>query len=226
MARARGSFVISNAGEFSMNIVRGAVAASVAIVLGALTCNAAKAAQSPDVAKATFNPDGSVQLPVGYRGWVHVGTRYKPISANILDGKITKTPEILNAYVEPGAMAEFQSSGKWPQGAQIVKELSTIRVGEGCDPKTYLCITPLGVGIYESGFTGLGMMVKDAKRFPDSPGNWGYFSSGHQAPPYQATSPVRPREKCSACHERLAGNTDYVIVVAHLGLVGASGVHP
>jgi Cytochrome P460 len=168
------------------------------------------------VNKAHCTVDGSAIRPVEWRQWVHVGTRYKPIGLNILDQKLTKTPEILNAYVEPSALAAFQRTGRWPEGAQIIKEFSAIRVGPGCDPMTFVCHSRFGDGIYESGYMGLGYMVKDSARFPNQPGNWGYFSFGHRPPPYLPVA--RPTTTCISCHIRLASDTDYVISAAHLGL--------
>ena len=170
------------------------------------------------VARATFTADGSVNLPVGYRQWWHIGTRLKPIGTNILDFLPTKTPEIFNAYVEPKAMAVYQSSGKWPEGTQIVKEFSAVKVGKDCDEKTLMCTTSLGSGIYEANYMGLGLMIKDTQRFPNAPGNWGFFSFGHKPPPYDPTSMLRPESQCAACHVRLAPDTDYVITHAHIGL--------
>jgi hypothetical protein len=176
------------------------------------------AEDKPLVAQAHFNADGSVTLPTSYRQWVHVGTRYKPDGTNILDGKPITIPEVMNAYVEPGAFAAFEKTGRWPDGAQLVKEFSQIESGPGCNPQTYICKNSLGTGIFEAGYFGLGMMVKDAKRFPNSPGNWGYFNFGHRAPPYDSQVLASPRAKCSACHENLASDTDYVISRAHIGL--------
>jgi Cytochrome P460 len=174
------------------------------------------------VTRAKFNADGSVDLPVGYRQWWHIGTRYKPVGTNILDFLPTKTPEIFNAYAEPKAMAVYQRTGKWPEGSQIVKEFSAVQIGENCDEKTSLCTTALGSGIYETGYIGLGMMVKDKQRFPSAPGNWGFFSFGHKPPPYDSTSLVRPEGQCASCHVALASDTDYVIAKAHIGLARAN----
>jgi hypothetical protein len=152
---------------------------------------------------------------------VHIGTRLKPIGINILDGLVTKAPEIFDAYVEPRAFTLFRKTGRWPDGTQIVKEFSAVRVGQGCDPATFLCSFPIGAGIFESGFVGLGAMVKDDKRFSDAPGHWGYFSFGHKPPPYNLTASLRPKNTCEACHVALASRTDYVISQAHIGLAGA-----
>jgi hypothetical protein len=196
------------------------------LVLTALICAVgyvetkpwADSQSSSAVRRASFNADGSVSLPIGYRQWWHIGTRFKPVGINILDFLPTKTPEIFNAYAEPKAMAAFEATGKWPDGTQIVKEFSAVKTGDSCDEKTSLCTTELGTGIYESGFIGLGMMVKDQQRFPNAPGNWGFFSFGHKAPPYNSTSPVQSEAQCTACHVKLASNSDYVISKAHIGL--------
>src|SRR5215468_11184 len=91
---------------------------------------AASSKSSDVVVRAAFNADGSVNLPTGYRSWTHVGTRIKAIGINILDGLPTKGPELLNAYVEPSAMAAFERTGKWPEGAQIVKEFSALKIND------------------------------------------------------------------------------------------------
>ena len=170
------------------------------------------------VARARFDADGAAEIPIGYRHWVHIGTRYKPIGINILDGLQTKTPEILNAYVEPSALAVFEKTGQWPDGAQIVKEFSAVRGGEGCDESSWICQSPLGAGVFEDRYVGLGMMVKDSQRFADAPGHWGYFSFGHKPLPYDKTAMLSPLQACASCHVRIASDTDYVISRAHLGL--------
>ena len=193
-------------------------AALFALALGG--SGAAPGAESSDsgvsVTRASFTEAGEARLPVGYRQWVHVGTRDNAKGkVSIIDGKPTKTPEVLNAYVEPGAFAAYQKAGKWPDGSQLVKEFSAVRV---CGGDTVFCTTQFGVGIFETGYIGLGMMVKDAKRFPDAPGHWGFFHFGHHPPPYDAVSAVRPAGQCSYCHVNLASDTDFVISRAHIGL--------
>jgi hypothetical protein len=192
------------------------IAAATLAALAAVAMVVAQERSETGLKRAHFLPDGSVVRPVGWREWVHVGTRYKPIGVNILDQKVTSTPEILNAYVEPSAMALFQQTGLWPEGAQIIKEFTAVKVGAGCDLTTFVCATEFGEGIYESSFVGLGFMVKDSMRFPDNPGHWGYFSFGHQPPPYLPTA--APTTTCIACHVKLASDTDYVISHAHVGL--------
>jgi hypothetical protein len=179
-------------------------------------------AQSDTVLRAQFNSHGEALLPEGYRQWVHVGTRDNALGKlSILDGKPTVTPEVLDAYVEPRAFAAYQRTGKWPDGSQMVKEFAAVRTGAGCQTQTYLCTTEFGEGIFETGYTGLGMMVKDEKRFPSTPGHWAFFSFGHKPPPYDPASPVRPASQCQSCHVALASDTDFVISRAHIGLARA-----
>jgi cytochrome P460 len=172
----------------------------------------------PSSSQATFNPDGNVRLPGDFRRWESVGTRYKASGRNILDGKEIVVPELMNAYVEPAAFDRYKMTGRWPEGIQIVKELSEIRVGEGCSGVSRLCTSPLGEGIFQLNYFGVGMMVKDRRRFPSAPGNWGYFGFLRDGAGYAPVASLRPQEQCSSSHIKLASDTDFVISKAHLGL--------
>jgi hypothetical protein len=61
-------------------------AASMALTvaaLGGVALSMSHADSGPEVGRARFNSDGSAIRPIGWRQWVHVGTRYKPIGLNI-----------------------------------------------------------------------------------------------------------------------------------------------
>jgi hypothetical protein len=189
----------------------------IAVWSGAVPRNASSNVTA-QLARANFAPDGNIGLPRDYRQWVHIGTRIKVGGLNILDGTKLATPQVLNAYVEPSAFASYKKTGKWANGTQIVKEISTIKVGKDCDSATFLCTTPLGTGIFEAKYTGIGMMVKDSKRFPSEPGNWGYFSFFRNGSGYEAVAKQRSQDHCAFCHVKLAAETDYVISDAHLAL--------
>jgi len=167
-----------------------------------------------------FDESGEAQRPRGYRSWVHVSTAWEPITTTILDGTVTRTPEFNNVYIEPNAFRGYMKTGKWPDGSVFVKEFSFTSIDAKCDgPDAYICPRWYGKGIFQHGYTGIGVMLKDKTRFPDEPGNWGYFSYGHQAPPYAKTSPVRGREQCAQCHIDHAGpSVDYVFSAFHVGL--------
>jgi hypothetical protein len=208
--RARGPLLLS------------ASAVSLAMLLVAFDVIGMQSQTTDPVSQAVFQTDGSVRLPVRYVQWVHVGTRIKVGGLNILDGTKLAVPQVLNAYVEPTALNYYKRTGKWADGSQIVKVITSIKVGNDCDPATYECKTPLGLGLFEETYVGIGMMVKDSKRFPSDPGNWGYFAFLRKGASYEATSTKRPLQQCASCHVNLASDTDYVITKAHLGLSTAS----
>ena len=147
---------------------RKAIATVALLTLAVAAWSFAHAKSEEQVNRARFAAGGSVTRPIEWRQWVHVGTRYKPIGLNILDQKLTKTPEILNAYVEPSAMAVYQQTGQWPEGTQIVKEFTAVQVGPGCDSKTFVCSTRFGDGIYEVVIWGLAIWSKIRSAFPSN----------------------------------------------------------
>lgn len=170
------------------------------------------------IARASFNERGEVVLPKGYRGWIHVGTRIQTDGVNIIDLKEIEKPEILNAYVEPSAFAHFKQTGTWPDGAQLVKEFTTVLVGENYDPRSMTSDSSTGRAVFEDDYTGLGVMVKDRSRFPKENGYWGYFGFAHHAKPYPASMKVAPTAQCAQCHNRLAADQDYVFSSFHVVL--------
>ena len=178
-------------------LMRAVLAAAIVIGPGAVA--------RADVARAAFNADGSVQQPTGYRQWVFVGA---PLTPNALNGGEAPFPEYHNVYVEPGAFAHFAETGEWPEGTQIVKELTTIYQNDN-DPATGASAEVSGIGYQQGEFNGLELTVKDTQRFPDQPGGWAYFSFGHHTPPYAASAQAFPAEACNACHEANAA-TDWV----------------
>jgi hypothetical protein len=170
------------------------------------------------IRSAVFDKDGSLHLPDGYRQWEHVGTRIKPDGRSVLDGSQITTPQVMDTYVAPAAFDFFKRNGAWPDGTQIVKEISIIKTGKDCDTNTFVCSTSFGSGIFQASYIGMGMMVKDSKRFASAPGNWGYFAFRSNGSIYQATATVRPQQQCASCHIRLSSNTDYVFSRTHIGL--------
>jgi Cytochrome P460 len=207
-----------------IGITLGALAALVVISVatGGWTRNHVLAFQSESaspVSSAVFEEDGSLRLPAGYRQWEHVGTRIKPDGRSVLDGSQITTPQVMDTYIAPAAFNSFKKNGNWPDGTQIVKEISLIKTGNDCDKSTFVCSTSFGSGIFQASYIGMGMMVKDSKRFPSAPGNWGYFAFRSNESMYQATATVRPQQQCASCHMRLASNADYVFSSTHIGLL-------
>ena len=53
--------------------------------------------------------------------------------------------------------------------------------------------------ITPTGLHGLDVMVKDSKRFGTT-NNWGFFTFGHHAPPYEPAANVMSSTECAYCH--------------------------
>lgn len=181
------------------------IALALLVVAGAVGAQA-QMARGQEINEATFGADGQVLQPTGYRQWVFVGA---PLTPNAMNGGEAPFPEYHNVYVEPSAFARYAETGVWPQGTQIVKELTTIYQNDN-DPATGASAEVSGIGFQQGEFNGLELTVKDSTRFPDMPGGWAYFSFGHHAPPYAKTAAAFPAEACNACHEANAGETDFV----------------
>lgn len=163
--------------------------------------------------KLVFNEQGQAALPKGYRGWVHTHTSWEAITTTILDGTVTKSPELHSVYVEPNTYRIFMRTGKWPDGALMVKEFSTTNTdpNDCSGPPAFTCKLGTSTVIFPQERTGIGVMLKDNTRYPNEPGGWAYFSFGHQAPPYQMSSPARDRAQCAQCHiDNVGPEHDYV----------------
>ena len=180
------------------------VTAIVAILIGIaglsylVTRAAAPAAAettSAPAAMVEFTADGKLKQPVGYRKWVYVGT---PLTPNDLNGGEAPFPEFHAVYMDPESFAHYEKTGKFRDGAVMVKELVSVGSKEATS----------GKGYFMGEFTGLEIAIKDSKRFKDEPGNWAYFSFGHKHP-LKAEVSRNPVAACNQCHQDNA-KTDWV----------------
>lgn len=186
--------------------------------------NAQPQTKAPSTANASFEANGDLHLPLSFRRWEHVGSRVKTSGKSVLDGAVILRPQVMDTYIEPSAFIRYKKTGVWPDGTQIVKEISIIKIGNDCDKVTFACNTPAGAGIFEDSFVGIGMMVKDSKRFPKAPGNWAYFRFLANGAAYATSSAVLPENQCQSCHVKFASKEDYVFTDTHIGLT-SSNVH-
>ena len=160
-----------------------------------------------------FDEEGQAALPKGYRHWVHTYTAWEAISTSFLDEKLTETPELHSVYVEPNTYRIFMETGTWPEGSLMVKEFSTTNTDpkECSGPPAYTCKLDTSTVIFPQEHTGIAVMLKDNKRYPEEAGGWAYFSYGHKAPPYETLSPPHDRARCAQCHIDFVGpKDDYV----------------
>ena len=67
--------------------------------------------------------DGAIHLPEDYRlKWIHLGSWY-------VEGKNGEEGQVHDVYAEPQTVAAFRSTGKWPAGATLVKEVRASKKG-------------------------------------------------------------------------------------------------
>lgn len=187
------------------------LAASVAGIIGTVS------AQDTSITQAAFNTDGSAVRPEGYREWVFVGA---PLTPNALNGGAAPFPEFHIVYVEPSAFAAYSATGEWPEGTQIVKELTTVYQNDNDEVGASTEVS--GRGFQQGEFSGLELTVKDSTRFSDMPGGWAYFSFGHKPEPYEETATAFPAESCNACHAANAAD-DFVFTQFYPVLRAAKG---
>lgn len=135
----------------------------------------------------TFNAAGEMIRPEGTREWVYVGT---PLTPNSLNPPEAAFPEFHNVYIDPDSWKHYKSTGEFPDGTVIAKELTLI----GQTAATS------GSGFFMGEFSGFEIAYKSATHFPDDAGNWAYFSFGHQPEPYNSTAAKQPVAACAACH--------------------------
>jgi len=101
--------------------------------------------------------DGTIRLPEDYRlKWTHLGSWY-------VEGKQNGPGNLHDVYAEPEAVTAFQNTGKWPQGATIVKEIRESRKAK----------MTTGNAHWDGQIIQWFVMVKDTNHtFPGNP-NWG-----------------------------------------------------
>ena len=133
-----------------------------------------------------------IRPPVSFRKWVFVGTPVTPNDMN--DGK-ANFPEFHNVYMDPDSFAYLEKTGQYRDGTVLVKELVSVGSKEAAS----------GKGYFQGEFIGLEAAVKDAKRYPNDPGNWGYYSFGHSYPLKDVSEKNKIKE-CNNCHEENAVN--------------------
>lgn len=173
---------------------------STTLFLG-LTTAAVTALEPSTPSAATFNDGGELLRPSGYRAWVFVGA---PLTPNDMNNGKAAFPEFHSVYIDPASYDAYKRTGSWRDGTVLLKELSTV----GTKSSTS------GKGYFMGDFTGLEAVVKSADRFPDEPGNWGFFRFTDEAGgPVHKTANVLPTAACASCHQ--ASADDDLIFTQH-----------
>ena len=161
--------------------------------------------QSSETRGSTFTNAGELILPKGYRKWMFIGA---PITPNGLNSGKAPFPEFHSVYVELDNFRYYQENGKFPEGTVMVKELSLVQPGKHPDGSLD---SASGRGYFPGSLNGLDVMVKDSARFSKT-NNWGFFTFGHHAQPYNAAAKESSTTECASCHIANVAKTDMVWV--------------
>jgi len=170
-------------------------------------------AWTPDLAQAQnaytpeFTSDKQLQLPEGkiWREWLYVGSLVTPNALN--DGQ-APFPEQHMIYIDPVSWEHYKKTGEFREGAVLAKELTRVRAPDGANENGSTDEVS-GTGYFMGEYSGFEITIKSKELYPDEPGNWAYYTFGHQPEPYNPTAKRQPAEACNACHEASAAE-DFV----------------
>jgi hypothetical protein len=149
-----------------------------------------------------FTSDKMLKLPEGkvWREWTFIGSLVTP---NALNNGEAPFPEHHMVYVEPKTWEHYKKTGKFMDGAVLAKELALVRAPDGANDDGSTDEIS-GTGYFSGDFSGFEITIKSKELYPDVPGNWAYYTFGHQPEPYNSTAVKQPAEECNACHESVA----------------------
>ncbi len=165
-------------------VLAGGLLIIVFFAFGSITTSSA---DSHEMYEPKFNAAGEMIRPEGWREWIYIGT---PLTPNSLNAPEAPFPEFHNVYIDPESWGHYKKTGKFRDGTVIAKELTL--VGDTAATS--------GRGFFMGEFSGFEIAYKSTKHFPNEPGNWAYFSFGHQPEPYNNTAAKQPVAACAACH--------------------------
>jgi len=182
-----------------MNIVNGIMLAA---ITSSLFVSTARAADDSNKFSPLVDATGNISRPLDFRrNWVHLG------SWLVKDDEHASGPGVHDVYADPAAVKTYLDTGKWQDGAALVKAISAIQSRQ------------LTTGNAQwAGDTGVWfVMIKDRnKRFPDHPawgGGWGWALFKSDAPEKNITSDWQGEglNNCYGCHLP-AKSTDWVYI--------------
>ena len=180
--------------------------AALVLVTGLISDNWSTAAQDGGYAPE-FTDDGHLKLPKEklWREWPFIGSLVTPNALN--DGN-APFPEHHAVYIDPVSWAHYKKTGKFREGTVLAKELTRVRAPDGANENGSTDEVS-GTGYFMGAFSGFEITIKSKALYPDEPGNWAYYSFGHQPEPYNSTAMKQPTDACNTCHEASAAE-DFV----------------
>ncbi|MEZ8358349.1 cytochrome P460 [Vibrio splendidus] len=136
---------------------------------------------------AQFTDEGSLVRPQDYREWIFAGTATTP---KIVNNDVL-FPDFQNIYIDPDSYKAWKETGTFPEGTIMVKEILDLG----------LTNSPVGKGFYQGDFRTLSAAVKSKVRYPDTVGNWNYFSFVNKKDKKLNKTAKPLGSRCSGCHE-------------------------
>ena len=140
------------------------------------------------------------------------GSEFVPAQISVRTGDTIKwinrdiVPHMV--YVDPVSWAHYKKTGEFREGTVLAKELTRVRAPDGANENGSTDEVS-GTGYFMGEFSGFEITIKSKALYPDDPGNWAYYTFGHQPEPYNSTAMKQPAEACNACHEASAAE-DFV----------------
>jgi hypothetical protein len=179
-----------------------ALVAVAVLVGGAWPAGAQDGSYSPE-----FTSDKQLKLPEGkiWREWPYVGSLVTPNALN--DGQ-APFPEHHMIYIDPVSWEHYKKTGQFREGTVLAKELTRVRAPDGANENGSTDEVS-GTGYFMGEYSGFEITIKSKELYPNEPGNWTYYTFGHQPEPYNQTAMTQPAEACNACHEASAAE-DFV----------------
>ena len=154
-----------------------------------------------------FTSEKMLKIPEGkiWREWTYVGSLVTP---NALNNGQAPFPEHHMIYIDPVSWEHYKKTGEFREGTVLAKELTRVRAPDGANENGSTDEVS-GTGYFMGEYSGLEITIKSKQLYPDEPGNWAYYTFGHQPEPYDTTAERQPTEACNACHEAAAAE-DFV----------------
>ena len=176
---------MTRAGAIS-KLGRGGAALLIALV-AAVAATGLALGQGGESFSPHVSADGTIRLPADFRAWTALGTW--AVASGEEEGGASDFHVV---YAEPQTVAAFRATGRFPDGAVIVKELFEARTGD----------MTTGRVSHAHRVSGWFIMVKDTKgRFPEHKlwgEGWGWALIEADDPSTIVTTDYR--EDCLGCH--------------------------
>lgn len=183
----------------------------VLVAIAGLCCALAAKVVAQSGGRPQYTSAGLLRLPVGFEGWVFVGSNlglsYDP-NLPVTDARERARARadgdqlFHNVYIDPEAYAHFAATREFPDPTILVMEIFK---ADRKDPKDGV----LTQGVFNGDRVGLEVAVKDTRRPVTQPPvttPWAYYTfqdpSGPPAPMRNAALPDGPF--CQACHAKHA----------------------